>query len=545
MMSSQEAAAKDARRMVCLAVLGAGGPDCSLAGAASSWRSPSTIISHSSTKSSLAAPMMNQQQKEISLQELDKMQLELVVTLCLLEKFFPSSFFNIMIHLTVHLTKENTDEIVPYIKRHKQVLKTKNPGKRIALLENEHSKSFAKWLREEVKRELVISKDSVSETRKVDALEKDKLSQATEILSLNGTTGFVEKIEEKGNVKNSVLRNINKDWVLQPERILEEASLGATGGMHPTRGGDDFLQRVVVKPAEMVFSTALDVKVSVACALQVTTVRFTSRFTHDQVNHRDFEEIQGLYHKEKELVDTFIPIGSEEDERRIKDLNTKAEEESSNKDVEDKEEQQKTFLSIVPNEEEAIDYEVLDKRVFRAGIDVRGYIKEPFTAGNGFKERKYPLTKETLKKMLVLRLTAESESEAAFDLLRFIQKQIDEILVLLVEDFAAAEVLKNLLQVVSAVRVNINTVFNYNAKLSDFGLTKDGPADGQSHVSTRVMDVDDQVADCYLILADSIGGFSPNNKIGAGGFGPVYKIIEHLCSHLQVAHADMRILMLA
>ncbi|GKD22747.1 hypothetical protein Tco_1224450 [Tanacetum coccineum] len=42
-------------------------------------------------------------------------------------------------------------------------------------------------------------------------------------------------------------------------------------------------------------------------------------------------------------------------------------------------------------------------------------------------ERKYPLTKETLEKMLVLRLTAESESEAVFDLLRFIQKQIDEM----------------------------------------------------------------------------------------------------------------------
>nr|GEU29984.1 hypothetical protein [Tanacetum cinerariifolium] len=69
----------------------------------------------------------------------------------------------------------NTDEIVPYIERHKQVLKTKNPGKRIALLENKHSKSFAKWLREEViytcneiqverERELAISKYSVSET---------------------------------------------------------------------------------------------------------------------------------------------------------------------------------------------------------------------------------------------------------------------------------------------------------------------------------------------------------------------------------------------
>ncbi|GJT29819.1 putative ribonuclease H-like domain-containing protein [Tanacetum coccineum] len=41
-------------------------------------------------------------------------------------------------------------------------------------------------------------------------------------------------------------------------------------------------------------------------------------------------------------------------------------------------------------------------------------------------ERRYPLTKETLKRMLALRLIAESKSEAAFDLLRFIQKQIDE-----------------------------------------------------------------------------------------------------------------------
>ncbi|GKD96783.1 putative transposon, En/Spm-like protein [Tanacetum coccineum] len=44
--------------------------------------------------------------KEIILQELDKMLAELVVTLCLLEKFFHLSFFDIMIHLNVHLTRE-------------------------------------------------------------------------------------------------------------------------------------------------------------------------------------------------------------------------------------------------------------------------------------------------------------------------------------------------------------------------------------------------------------------------------------------------------
>ncbi|GJR81733.1 hypothetical protein Tco_0152518 [Tanacetum coccineum] len=41
-------------------------------------------------------------------------------------------------------------------------------------------------------------------------------------------------------------------------------------------------------------------------------------------------------------------------------------------------------------------------------------------------ERKYPLTKETLKRMMSLKLIAESASDSAYDLLRFIQKQIDK-----------------------------------------------------------------------------------------------------------------------
>ncbi|GJV75397.1 putative reverse transcriptase domain-containing protein [Tanacetum coccineum] len=42
------------------------------------------------------------------------------------------------------------------------------------------------------------------------------------------------------------------------------------------------------------------------------------------------------------------------------------------------------------------------------------------------RERKYPLTKETLERMMSLKLIAESASDSAYDLLRFIQKQIDE-----------------------------------------------------------------------------------------------------------------------
>ncbi|GJS24094.1 hypothetical protein Tco_0452726 [Tanacetum coccineum] len=88
---------------------------------------------------------------------------------------------------------QNTDEIVPYIERQKQVLKTENPGKRIAFLENEHSKSFAKCLRKEVERELAISKrkcirniivvnlDSSSDNNNSDSYSTSQISTSEEI----------------------------------------------------------------------------------------------------------------------------------------------------------------------------------------------------------------------------------------------------------------------------------------------------------------------------------------------------------------------------
>ncbi|KAL6194348.1 hypothetical protein ACLB2K_035432 [Fragaria x ananassa] len=44
--------------------------------------------------------------KVIDVSKLKQMQADLVDTVCLLEKFFPPSFFDIMIHLTVHLVRE-------------------------------------------------------------------------------------------------------------------------------------------------------------------------------------------------------------------------------------------------------------------------------------------------------------------------------------------------------------------------------------------------------------------------------------------------------
>ncbi|XP_073119913.1 uncharacterized protein [Henckelia pumila] len=44
--------------------------------------------------------------KVIDVAKLDKLQSDLVVTLCLLEQYFPPSFFDVMVHLTVHLVRE-------------------------------------------------------------------------------------------------------------------------------------------------------------------------------------------------------------------------------------------------------------------------------------------------------------------------------------------------------------------------------------------------------------------------------------------------------
>nr|GEW40726.1 hypothetical protein [Tanacetum cinerariifolium] len=65
--------------------------------------------------------------------------------------------------------------------------------------------------------------------------------------------------------------------------------------------------------------------------LMMTYLKNMGRFTHSQLNKKSFEDIQSLYIKEQELIVDFIPIGYEEDERRIRDMSKKVEEESSDK----------------------------------------------------------------------------------------------------------------------------------------------------------------------------------------------------------------------
>ncbi|GJU22905.1 hypothetical protein Tco_1156247 [Tanacetum coccineum] len=96
-------------------------------------------------------------------------------------------------------------------------------------------------------------------------------------------------------------------------------------------------------------------------------------YKHSQLKAKTFAEIQGLYERQKRVIDDFN-IGSDDDV--VKDSkeaagvnkqevlkepnNTKVE--VKQKGHEEKEEQLKAYLKIVPDEEGIIDYEVLEKR---------------------------------------------------------------------------------------------------------------------------------------------------------------------------------------
>ncbi|GKA39414.1 hypothetical protein Tco_0731965 [Tanacetum coccineum] len=136
-------------------------------------------------------------------------------------------------------------------------------------------------------------------------------------------------------------------------------------------------------------------------SLMMTYLKHTSRYKHVP-NKKTLEEIQVLYIKEQERIADFVPIGSERDERMIEKMNKKA----------------------AGVHEEKVLEEPGSTKVENCWDHT--LILEDGTKIHMLAERKYQLTKETLKRMLSLKLIAESASKSAYNLLKFIQKQIDE-----------------------------------------------------------------------------------------------------------------------
>nr|GEW63260.1 hypothetical protein [Tanacetum cinerariifolium] len=116
--------------------------------------------------------------------------------------------------------------------------------------------------------------------------------------------------------------------------------------------------------------------------LMMTYLKHTSRFTHAQLKSKRFEKIQKLYTKEQKWVNDFVPIGFEEDEKRVKSRKKRAaglslkqnspkkqkvnDQESVNSDKE-----LKKCLMVVPDDDKAINYKTLDVKVKLLSVSLK------------------------------------------------------------------------------------------------------------------------------------------------------------------------------
>nr|GEY30495.1 hypothetical protein [Tanacetum cinerariifolium] len=165
------------------------------------------------------------------------------------------------------------------------------------------------------------------------------------------------------------------------------------------------------------------------------------RFTHAQIKSRSFKEIQKLYTKEQKWIDAFVPIGFEEDENRVgsrkkRVAGSSSKQKSSKKkkvndqEIVDSDKELRRWLKVLGTMETCNVYvyklilldgsyrhfstfsrmlEVLDRQDV---LDSHKIVIERFLA-NDPEEKRCPLTKEILEKMLSWRFKAKTETAYA------------------------------------------------------------------------------------------------------------------------------------
>ncbi|GJU61774.1 hypothetical protein Tco_1243609 [Tanacetum coccineum] len=163
-------------------------------------------------------------------------------------------------------------------------------------------------------------------------------------------------------------------------------------------------------------------------------------FKHSNLKTKKFEEIQALYEKIKRSDEDFIAIGSAEDERLIKEMNEKGIDSSKNESVnEEGKEEEGNLISIINLIREYYSEVTLDdlKLIPMGDLKVMMIVTWRLYESCGvcilefedgivihmLVEKRYPLSKELLQRMLDLGLEVERESSVALDLIRFIKQQ--------------------------------------------------------------------------------------------------------------------------
>ncbi|GKF00715.1 hypothetical protein Tco_0027638, partial [Tanacetum coccineum] len=184
-------------------------------------------------------------------------------------------------------------------------------------------------------------------------------------------------------------RKLKEDWETEEERKIlaeEEATKTALSDEY------DFIQ------ARIKVDRLLALRLQDEEREQFTHV---GNKKHSDLKSKTFEEIQALYEKVKRFDESFTVVGSTEDERRIKEMNERV------KDTDQKRLKKEDTAKIM--------MESSTEENDQNGTVIHMLV-----------ERRYPLSKDLLQRMLDLGLEVERESIVALNLIRFIKQQIDE-----------------------------------------------------------------------------------------------------------------------
>ncbi|GKD34095.1 hypothetical protein Tco_1249604 [Tanacetum coccineum] len=215
--------------------------------------------------------------------------------------------------------------------------------------------------------------------------------------------------------------------------------------------------------------------------MMIKYLKNMGRFNHNQLKGKSYKELQRLYEREQKWINDFVPMDSEKEAKksmkseskgkkgkRIKRVADSALKKKSSKkqkmineqesaesdkeaaaDYEHKKEELRMWLTVVPDEEETVDpeilstkYPIVDWESQNLGSDIhvykiiradgntsyhktfssmlRKFNRQDLMDLNRLVRKRFPLIKEMLKKMLNWKLEAEAESTMAFELLKSI-----------------------------------------------------------------------------------------------------------------------------
>ncbi|GJY53645.1 hypothetical protein Tco_0445309 [Tanacetum coccineum] len=150
----------------------------------------------------------------------------------------------------------------------------------------------------------------------------------------------------------------------------------------------------------------------------MTYLKHVGNKKHSDLKCKTFEEIQAMYEKVKRFDESFTAVGSTEDERRIKEMNEGV------KDTDQKrlkeEDTEKVPAKQDVKEQGTLDSEIMEKKSLLPKLTEL----EDRIVIHILVERRYPLSKDLLQRILDLGLEVERESTVALDLIRFIKTNI-------------------------------------------------------------------------------------------------------------------------